>query len=327
MTTTEGRVRDARAEAALVAGPAYVTSVLEPSPPASHESPWFADDPTEHRGNPALVPHGVEREAATSWHDWALDHPEHANWVRSHWLGARTPLPQPPPTLPETRVALHRLATYVIAPTRHVSTGKFGLRWTQGGFGTPFFDDDRQVRVEGTTLVDQRASDVRAAPITTLQASADFLGASIDAATAAEHDSPPVGDPLGALTIDRAASVFLGEWFGMGFAALEALRSQSATVDPSRPQLWPGHFDPAIEAGDEAHRASYGASPGDGAIDEPYLYVSIWWPDRIGGDPADSFWNAPSFTGAVRRLSDFGPGDPAAAAAEFFATARDMMLG
>ena len=36
--------------------------------------------------------------------------------------------------------------------------------------------------------------------------------------------------------------------------------------------------NPAIEIGDENHRGSYGASPGDDAIPEPYLYVSVWWP-------------------------------------------------
>ena len=111
----------------------------------------------------------------------------------------------------------------------------------------------------------------------------------------------------------------------MGFAALESVRSDPATVDPSRPQLWPGHFDPAIEIGDENHRGSYGASPGDDAIPEPYLYVSVWWPDRIDIDPTDAVWNAPSFTGAILKLSDFGAGDPVERAAAFYASIRDLI--
>lgn len=231
----------------------------------------------------------------------------------------------PPATLSATRVALHRLATYVIAPVRHAANGKFGLRWTLGGFGTPFFGEDRQVRVVGAHLVDQIGDTSRHAPITTLAAAAEFLGTAIDAETAAEHDSPPVGDADEALSIDADAAEFLGRWFGMAFAALEAVRNDSSSVEASQPQLWPGHFDPAIEIGDEDHRASYGASPGDDAIDEPYLYVSIWWPDRIGIDTDDPFWNAPSFTGAIKRLSDFGDDNPVSEAAAFWTTARDHM--
>ena len=211
----------------------------------------------------------------------------------------------------------------MIAPTRHAANGKFGLRWTLGGFGTPFFGDDRQIRVVGDQLVDQRGDDARHTTITTLAAAADFLDATIDAQTAAEHDSPPVGDADASLDVDAEASAFLGRWFGMAFAALEQVRADDASVDASRPQLWPGHFDPAIEIGDDDHRGSYGASPGDHAIDEPYLYVSIWWPDRIGVDADDPRWNAPSFTGAILRLSDFGDGDPVDRAAAFFRSVRD----
>ena len=244
-------------------------------------------------------------------------------------------------------MALHRLAVYVVAPTRHAANGKFGLRWTSGGFGTPFFKHaaesggdaggvgrpvDRQIRVEGTQLIDQRGEQVRVAPITTLRAAAEFLETEVDTSTAAEHDSPEPGDLDAELAIDEQASRFLGAWYGMGFAALERLRADEASVDPSRPQLWPGHFDPAIEVGDEDHRASYGASPGDsdadgnGGIDEPYLYVSVWWPDRIGFDESDPAWNAPMFKGAVLRLSEFPDGeDVVDVAHRFWADARDRL--
>ena len=49
-----------------------------------------------------------------------------------------------------TRRALHRLAEHVLSPTRQRAAGaKIGLRWTLGGFGTPFFGDEVQLRVEG----------------------------------------------------------------------------------------------------------------------------------------------------------------------------------
>lgn len=177
-------------------------------------------------------------------------------------------------------------------------------------------------------LIDQRGDVAHATPITTLAAAAAFLGSEIDPTTAAEHDSPDLGDTEAPLAVDRSASTFLGGWFGMGFAALENLRADPASVDPGRPQLWPGHFDPAIEAGDDDHRASYGASPGDASIPEPYLYVSVWWPDRVGladldGDP---FWNATGFTGRVLPLSAFPvDDDPVIVASRFWAETRDTL--
>ena len=114
----------------------------------------------------------------------------------------------------------------------------------------------------------------------------------------------------------------------MAFAGLEALRADPKSVDPARPQLWPGHFDPAIEEGDEDHRGSYGASPGDHTIDEPYLYVSVWWPDRLDIDTDDPYWNAPSFTGSILKLSDFpADTDPVLVARDFWIETRDRLTG
>lgn len=330
--STSQQPRNPRAEAqSLVDGDVEVR-VLEPSPPAVTEGPFFADDPVSSEdaspGSSVLVPSGIP--GPTTWTDWAADNPSHAKWVADNWLGGNRQLPPPPPGLSTARLALHRLGVYVIAPVRHAANGKFGLRWTAGGFGTPFFSDDtatdRQIRVEGTNLIDQRGQEVRVSPITTLQAAADFLGSTIDTGTAAEHDSPDVGDVNAALPVSAEATEFLGHWYGMAFAALEAVRADAGSVDASRPQLWPGHFDPAIEVGDEDHRGSYGASPGDDGIDEPYLYLSIWWPDKIGVDASDPAWNAPSFTGAVLKLSDFPPGvDPVVTATDFWTTARDRL--
>ncbi|MCP5027281.1 MAG: hypothetical protein GY929_13455 [Actinomycetia bacterium] len=315
--------------ASELVGADYDARVLEPSPPTVSSEPFFADDPvsaSDNRrpGTRLVVPAGMPGHL--SWDAWLVDHPEHADWVASRFLGGTRRLPETPKDLGTTRESLHRLAAYVIAPARHRANGKFGLRWTHGGFGTPFFGDDRQVRVEGIQLVDQQGPTTRVAPITSLRAAAEFLRSDIDTETAAEHDSPAVGDPDEPLAIDEQAAQFLGAWYGMAFAALELLRSDDASVDPSRPQLWPGHFDPAIEVGDDDHRASYGASPGDGGIDEPYLYASIWWPDRISIDTGDPAWNAPSFTGAVLRRSDFPTdADPVVVAASFWRSARNRL--
>ncbi len=325
--------RNARSEAQALVGDDYLATVLEPSGPAVTEEPFFADDPvaadSAANGGRVIVPAGLNGDL--DWNAWLADNPDHADFVAGRWLGGDRRLPAPPSNLTETRIDLHRLAAYVVAPVRHGANGKFGLRWTLGGFGTPFFRadgeaDDRQIRVAGNSIVDQRGDTVRVAEITTLQAAADFLGSTIRSDAGAEPDSPEVGDVTAPLIVDPAAAEFLGQWYGMAFAALESVRSDSASVDPSRPQLWPGHFDPAIEVGDDDHRASYGASPGDPGIDEPYLYVSIWWPDKIGVDADDPAWNAPSFTGAILKLSDFpADRDPVAVAAEFWKATRDRL--
>ncbi len=330
--------RDPRAEAQARLGSDHEGLVLEPAPPAGIDGSWCADDPVAAVDpDRAVVPRSLP--GPLDWDGWLDADPANEaarEWVTGSWLGADRRLPALPADLADTRVDLHRLAAYVIAPARHRANGKFGLRWTRGGFGTPFFagpdGEDRQIRVEGTTLVDQRGGAgglVRTSPITTLAAAAEFLDVAIDTETAAEHDSPPVGNVATPLRVDDAASRYLGHWFGMAFAALEAVRADAGSIDPSRPQLWPGHFDPAIEVGDEDHRGSYGASPGDGAIPEPYLYLSVWWPDRVGLDVSDldrAVWNAPSFTGAVLRVSDFPPGeDPVEVAAGFWLDGRNRL--
>ena len=302
--------RNARAEAIALTD-ADTAWVYEPSPPAIDVDP-FADDP-------------VAVDNPLDWSSWLAANPGHESWAAARMVGGDRSLGAVPANLVATRVALHRLATYVIAPARHAVNGKFGLRSTLGGFGTPFFGDDRQIRVVGDRLVDQVGDTARSTPITTLRAAAEFLDVNIDPDTAAEHDSPPVGDIDEDLAIDVEASLFLGRWFAMAFAALEAVRADANSVDPSRPQLWPGHFDPAIEVGDEDHRGSYGASPGDDAIAEPYLYVSVWWADRIGLNTDDERWNAPSFPGALLRLSEFSGDDPVATAVAFWTSTRDAV--
>lgn len=236
-----------------------------------------------------------------------------------------SPLTKVPAELVSTRIALHRLAAYVVAPARYRQTERFGLRATEGGFGTPLFGE-RRIRVAGLNLIDEVGGEERSAPITSLDAAAEFLAEPIDPKTAAEHDSPLLGATDADLNIDEASSEWLGSWFNMAFDALNVVRSDAASVDPSEAQLWPGHFDPAIEMGDENHRGSYGASPGDDGIAEPYLYLSIWWPDRLELDMDNPMWNAPSFTGAVLRVSDFpADADPVDVAANFWRSARDLV--
>lgn len=72
-----------------------------------------------------------------------------------------TALPQTPDNLAANRIALHRLAAYVIAPARYRVTERFGLRATDAGFGTPDFEG-RRIRVEGGELIDQDPVEVAA---------------------------------------------------------------------------------------------------------------------------------------------------------------------
>lgn len=314
--------RNAAQEASEVLGEGRGGRVLEPSPPAIDDGTFFADDPTRSPVPEAKVVGPTVADMA--WTDVVSTQPDLADWAAKRWL-VSSPLPAVPADLVPQREALHRLGTYVVAAARYEANGKFGLRWTLGGFGTPFFGDDKQVRVEGDQLVVQHGTSASATTITSLQAAADFIGSSIND-VAAEHDSPPVGNTTADLGIDANVVGFLDRWWGLGTAALEQVRADTESVDPSRVQLWPGHFDPAMEVGDEDHRASVGASPGDASSDEPYLYISAWWPDRLTLPVDDPFWNATAFTGATLSYAKLlEADDPLAAAVSFFRQGRDRL--
>ena len=74
-------------------------------------------------------------------------------------------LPPLPAGFAGTRESLHRLAEDVIKPAREQTSGEWTLTETPGGFGTPIFGDDCQVRVEGAELVVREGGDERRAPI------------------------------------------------------------------------------------------------------------------------------------------------------------------
>ena len=156
-------------------------------------------------------------------------------------------------------------------PPARKPDNEIALRYTRGGFGTPFFEldgADCQVRVEHGELVRQRGG---------------------------EEEREPLPD------VDPAAAVALGDFYGLACSVLEQLRADEADGDPSLVQLWPEHFDLAIELGSEraGGRANFGASPGDDEHDEPYLYVGPWTPDVAG-----ELWNAKGFKGAELTYSE-----------------------
>lgn len=306
---------DPAAEAGAAVGAGYDVRVLEPSPPAVAEGPFWADDPAEPspRGTgPVVTPHSG---GDLSWDDLIAARPELAGFAADRWLGARRSLPDLPGQYRPALFDYHRLAYSVVAEARHQCNGKFGLRYTRGGFGTPFFGDDVQVRVVGDRLVVQAAGRVRSTALTTLRAAGEFAGVA-PGTTAAEHDSPELGDLDRRLAIRAEVGDFLGAWFGLATAALEELRFAPGAVDPERVQLWPGHFDPAIAAGDaeSGRRATYGFSPGDHSHDEPYVYVAAWG----DVDRSDPFWNEADFNGASLPYATLAAtGDHYAAAVAF----------
>jgi hypothetical protein len=260
-----------RAEAEDKLGGDYEARVLEPSPPAVAEPP-FADDPVE----PGEVPEGrklvspVHNRGDLTWDEIAQQDPELAPWCADRWLGAWKRLEPLPPSFAETRIALHKVAEAVVSPARKPDN-EIALRYTRGGFGTPFFEldgADCQVRVEDGELVRQRGT---------------------------EETREPLPD------VDLSAARALGDFYGFACSVLEQIRADEGDGDPSIVQLWPEHFDLAIELGSEkaGQRANFGASPGDGDHDEPYLYVGPWSAEVSG-----ELWNATAFTGAELRYSE-----------------------
>jgi len=102
---------------------------------------------------------------------------------------------------------------------------------------------------------------------------------------------------------------------------LEQLRAEAPPEDrPGRVQLWPEHFDIAVDLGDEhsGQRANFGGSSGDAEHPEPYLYIGPWRP-REG-----SFWNEP-FGASLSYAALLAAVDQRALALEFLRAGRDRL--
>jgi hypothetical protein len=223
-----------------------------------------------------------------------------------------------PATYADTRLALHRLAFYVVSPARRLATGnEIALAATPGGFGTPPGEPWGQVRVDRVDLVIDRGGPTRREAITTVQEAAFLAGIDIDPADADGFDVPPPGPLDRSLAIDPAAAAVLAAWYRLADDALRSFAAELGTDgESSPPRLWPEHFDLAIDA----FGGSWGFSPGDAGHAEPYAYVSL----PAAALPArDAFWNAAHFPGvllpyAALREED----DPCERALTFFRSAR-----
>lgn len=198
-------------------------------------------------------------------------------------------------------------------------TGRFGLRATPGGFGTPAFGEPLEVlRVSGLRLVHEAGGGARSMPMTgsTLRALTSFVGADIDAGFSAGSDTPAVGDPDEPLELEAVTADAIAGWFGLGTVVLDSYVGMlGARAEAAVTQLWPEHFDlgTSVTLGN-GRRANAGFSAGNGFEPEPYAYFGPWGEERPG-DP--SFWNAP-FGAVLRRHEAFGAGDPEERAGAFF---------
>lgn len=228
-----------------------------------------------------------------------------------------------PTAFGETREALHALAEHVLAPARYHADGHIWLVPAPGGFGTPAYGDGERLRVDGVEVVHERPGATTRVRITTLADAAQFAGVALGAptdvykpATACLPDAP--------LAVEAASTHALAAWVAFATDLLTELRDTYAGQAPSAIQLWPEHFDLAFELGDAdaGTRANYGASPGDGGLPEPYLYVGPWDASRRTGR-----LGAHSFGAALTYAELRESHEPRALAHDFFFDCAALLLG
>lgn len=224
------------------------------------------------------------------------------------------------------RLELQRVATHVLARARFDADGRFGLRVTPSGFGTPPYGPDGTVlRIAGATLVREfrlaGAACSATAPIAgrSLRELAEFAGTDLASPFSAGSDTLEPGDAGSPIELDAEAASEVMAWFHIGAEAIDRILPR--TGEPSIAQLWPEHFDIGIDVASGHGRVNLGASPGDADHSERYLYVAPWEKSRPG-DP--SFWNTP--LGAVlARGAVLGASDPVERAATFFRTGLRLL--
>jgi hypothetical protein len=228
------------------------------------------------------------------------------------------------------RLEVQRIATHVVARARHAATGRFGLRVTPGGFGTPAFGDGAEVvRVRADALVRElsppggASTSALALAGATLEQLAVAADVTLDPGFSVGNDTPELGAIGEALVLDPDAIAAVLGWFGFGAEVLDrVVTGLDAAARPSVAQLWPEHFDLGVDVGvGPERRANLGASAGDGPSGAPYLYVGPWGAERPG-DP--DYWNAPF--GAVLGHADLlADADPVAAGVGFLRRGIELL--
>jgi hypothetical protein len=223
-----------------------------------------------------------------------------------------------PQAFATTRASWHALAEHVLARARWEATGHIGLRADPEGVATPYYGDECRALLTVAGIEREQYGERAVAPITTLAAAAAWIDVTPGAPRDVYTRTTPF-EPDARLSVDTGATHLLAQWYAFAKDVLDRWRAEHRGDEPSLVQLWPEHFDVAVELGnaDAGARANYGASPGDAAIAEPYLYVGPWTMD--GRD--DPFWNQP--WGAALPYSALGAApDPTLVAASFLAHGR-----
>jgi hypothetical protein len=218
---------------------------------------------------------------------------------------------------------MHALAEHVLAPARFRVDGHIGLVPAAGGFGTPTFGEGERVRVDGVELVHERPGTTTRVRITNLGAAAQFVGVPLGALAHGYTPATPC-EPDVALAVDPDAAQVLAAWIALGDGLLATLCETYATHSATPATIWPEHFDLACELGnaDAGTRANYGASPGDSAIPEPYLYVGPWDASRRTGKLATHPWGTAITYSELR-----DGGDAKGAGTDFLLEGAALLLG
>ncbi len=225
------------------------------------------------------------------------------------------------------RLLAQRLATHVLGQARHRHDGLFDLVPLPGGFGTPAVGPERErVRLVGGSMFVERVvgDDVRDLTATTdvftvagstVRQLCAAIGFEPDPDFWVGNDTPALGDPDEMIVLDSDTPSVLGEWYLLGQRAIEEAVASLPNAEATVGRLWPEHFDFGIDiAAAPGVRCNLGAAAGDGFLDEPYLYVGPWGPERPG--PAE-YWTAPF--GATLTFAELNiVEEPLGRAVEFF---------
>jgi hypothetical protein len=224
---------------------------------------------------------------------------------------------------------LQRVATHVLARRRFAVDGRFGLRPSPGGITTPVFGDDETLRITGGHVVRERRIDgamtstAMAIAGVSLAELAALAGADLSTELSVGHDTPAVGDPDAPIPVTDDDVAVIASWFSTAAIALDAVLAISAARAPSSVQLWPEHFDLAVDVAAGTGRVNLGASPGDDFCPEPYVYLGPWGPQRPGDT---DYWNV-GF-GAVQRYELLRTSsNPTAAMVDFWTRGLALLDG
>ena len=235
--------------------------------------------------------------------------------------------PPLPDRWPQQRLLAQRLATHVLGQARARHDGLFDLVPLPGGFGTPPVGPRRErVRLVGGSMFVERVvgDDVRSLDATTdvvvvagntLRGLCDAIGFEPDPDFWVGDDTAPFGDPDEMIVLDSMTTTLLGEWYLVGQRAIEDAVASLPDAAASVGRLWPEHFDFGIDvAAAPGVRCNLGASAGDSFLEEPYLYLGPWGPERPG---PPEYWTAPF--GATLTFAELNIAEePLARAVEFF---------